>query len=429
MGNSAWVVAALSLAACGDDSGGGGSDAGGPDADIDAPPGARPHPVYPAFDLDTLPGAGGGAIGPYEPPMLPTTTRTVMVSTTGAQARADLQAACQTAGTAVSVANGAGRLGTVDLGNVTDCDITLGAEVVVDMMFVGHLPGPQVAPAHRVRIRGGQIGSINIDYGSSDVVFDGVVINNAVLSPATRTGTAIQLMNAGTAPGQFVERVAFVNSVIRLMGTVPDGAGNIDGCAYLAGNARNLFFANNNVVTAGNRNSWGFRIGGGHNYVFVDNSVRVSFHKLIRMNDGAVDYVYVKGGTWMREATLSAGGLSINDSWAQLGDLGTDHIYIHDPAIHLLSADGVGFGASNGPGQVGKSWEARRIHWYARAASVVSDTTLMNFQSGCAAGATCDYGIGTHMYSYDTSIAFPSNPWRTLPTIAEDNPDNQPIAP
>jgi hypothetical protein len=140
-----------------------------------------------------------------------------------------------------------------------------------------------------------------------------------------------------------------INSIIRMVATEPDGAGNRDGCAYLAGGARDVFFANNNIVTAGNRNSWGFRLSGGDNALFVDNTVRVSFHKMIRMNDGPVDYVYVKGGTWMREATLTAGGLAINDSWAQLGDLGTDQVYLHDPTVWLASSEPVVFGASFRP--------------------------------------------------------------------------------
>ena len=441
------LLCAFSLAACGDDDGVpadasvadlgradlamadlGRSDAGG-DVDAGAVDGgavARPHPLYPSLDLDSLPGPGGGASGPYEPPILPTTTRTVTVSTTGAQARMDLIAACAIPGTAVTVADAAGRIGALDLGNVTDCDITLGAAVIVDFVAVGHLPGPVVAPAHRVRLRGGQLGSIFVDPGSSDIVFDGVVINNAVMPPAERNSTAI-LLNGDA--GEIVNRFAFVNSIVRMVATLPNAAGDTDGCAYLAGGARNVFFANDNIVTAGNRNAWGFRISGGENQLFVDNTVRVSFHKLIRMNDGPVDYVYVRGGTWMREATLSAGLLAINDSFAQLGDLGTDHIYIHDTAIHLLSTETVGFGASFGPGQVGKLWEARRIAWHARSASVVSDEVLMNYQSFCTAGALCDYGVGTHTYAYDAAISFPADPWRALPGIAVDDPDLQPIAP
>lgn len=365
-------------------------------------------------------------MGAYAPPALPNTTRTVTVSSTGQQARTELLAACQVAGTAVSVPN-AGRLGSLDFGNVTDCDVTLGAQVVADFIYVGHLPGPTVAPARRLRLRGGQVGSIMVDPGSADIVFDGVVVNNALLPPASRVSTAIYLINSGTTA--FVQRFAFVNGIIRMVATLPDGAGNTDGCAYLAGMARDVFFANNNIVTAGNRNAWGFRVGGGFNFIAVDNTVRVSFHKLLRMNDGPVDYVFVKGGTWMREATLTAMGMALNDSWQQLGDLGTDRVFIHDPSIYLLSAQPVGFGASFGPGQVGKSWQARRIHWHARSASVVSDATLSAFQSSCANGATCDYGIGTHQYTYDANLAFPANPWRTLPGIGDPDPDRQPITP
>jgi hypothetical protein len=415
------VIALCVLAACGDDGnagGDGGPGDGGAGSD-DASVGARPHPLYPSLDLDTLPGPGGGASGPYTPPTLPTTTRTVTAMTA-----AELNTACQTAGAAVNVPDGAGPFATIDLGNAVDCDITFGPNVTADMLFVGHLPGPVVAPAHRVRIRGGQFGQLLVDGGSTDLVFDGIVINNAIRPPAQRQGTAMYFIDQN---GVAANRVAVINSVVRMVATTPGP--DTDGCAYLSGGSRNVFFANNNIVTAGNRNAWGFRIGGGENYIFVDNTVRVSFHKLIRMNDGPVDYVYVKGGTWLREATLTSGGQAINDSFAQLGDLGTDHIYIHDPAVHLLSSEPVGFGASFGPGQVGKTWEARRIHWHATAANVVSDATMMNAQSGCTSGAMCDYGVGTHVYTYATPPAFPANPWRSLPAIAVDDPDDYPIAP
>lgn len=400
------------------------SDAGTPAAD--AGRATRPHPLYPALDLDALPGPGGAASGAYRPPALPTTTRTVTVTSTGTQARNDLLAACQTAGTAVTVPDGAGRLGTLDFGNVRDCDVRLGAQVVADLVYVGHLPGPMVAPSQRVRIRGGQLGSIMVDPGSGDIVFDGVVVNNAVLPPAQRSGTAIYLL--GDAQ-RFVDRFAFVNSIIRMVATVPDPSGASDGCAYLAGNAHNVFFANDNVVTAGNRNSWGFRIGGGDNFLIVDSTVRVSFHKLIRMNDGPVDYVYVKGGIWMRESTDASDGSRLNDAFAQLGDLGTDHVYIHDPQIHLLAPEPVSFGAWNGPGQRGKSWEARRIAWHARSQSVISDALLRARENDCAAEAVCDYGAGTHSYRYDANLSLPADPWRDLPDLADDDPDAQPIAP
>lgn len=415
-----------SVGSAGAGAGGSAGSAGSAGSDGDGGPSARPHPLYPALDLDTLPGEGGGAVGPYEPPTLPTTTRTVSITTTGNQARTDLLAACQIPRTAVSVAASAGRIGGLDFGNVTDCDVTLAPGVIADFVYVGHLPGPTVAPAHRLRVRGGQIGSIVVDPGSTDIVFDGVTVNNAVLPPAQRSGTAIYLINSGTTG--FVNRFAFVNSIIRMVATLPSG-GDSDGCAYLAGGARNVFFANDNIVTAGNRNSWGFRIGGGSNFIIIDSTVRVSFHKLIRMNDGPVDYVFVKRGTWLREATLTGGGLALNDSFAQLGDLGTDRVYIHDPAVYLLSTEPVAFGASSGPGQAGKSWEARRIAWHARSSSVISDARLSGLAAACTSGATCDYGIGTHTYDYDPGLGFPTNPWRSLPEIAEDNPDALSIAP
>jgi hypothetical protein len=99
----------------------------------------------------------------------------------------------------VTVPDAAGRIGILDFGNVSDCDITLGAAVIADLVYVGHLPGPQIAPSHRIRIRGGQIGSIMVDPGSSDIVFDGVVVNNGVMPPAQRSGTAIYSPSSATS--------------------------------------------------------------------------------------------------------------------------------------------------------------------------------------------------------------------------------------
>ena len=53
----------------------------------------------------------------------------------------------------------------------------------------------------------------------------------------------------------------------------------------------------------------------------------------------------------------------------------------------------------------------------------MSDQLLTNAQNGCTQGATCDYGVGTHTYDYDPNLAFPANPWRALPGLAEDDPD------
>ncbi len=55
------------------------------------------------------------------------------------------------------------------------------------------------------------------------------------------------------------------------------------------------------------------------------------------MNDADTDYVYISGGTWMREATLTAGSDEINGAFAQLSDDDwTGHIFIHDTTVYLL---------------------------------------------------------------------------------------------
>lgn len=437
-----WLAAGLvaALAACGDD-GDGARDAwvrddapvfdaavDASDAAIDAPPGARPHPLYPPLDLDSLPGAGGAAGAPYRVPALPVTTRAVTIANTGAAAAQELLAACRVDGTAAMVPDAAGNLGTLFLGGVDDCDITLGPAVIANVLYVGHDQAPAVNPSHRVRVRGGQLGQVLVDPGSTDVVLDGVVINNAVVTRDGRANTAIFLIGDRNGVDPVVERFAVVNSIIRVLPTSPIG-GNTDGAAYLGQGARDVFFANDNIVTGGNRNSWGFLVGGGKNALFVDLSVRVSVDKLIRLEDAPIDYVWVKGGTWMREATLSAGGLASNDAFAQRDDRGTDHVYLHDATLYLLPALEVVFGASRGAGQNGKRWEARRLQWHAKTSSVVSDAILERLAGLCSPAATCDYGLGTHTYAYDAALALPANPWRDLPAFADDDPDHQPIAP
>jgi hypothetical protein len=355
------------------------------------------HPLYPALDLDTLPGEGGAASGPYEVPELPRTTREVT-----ANSREELEAACTTGPAHVTVPGSAGHLGVVNLGGYDDCDVELGAEVTLDWLVIGSLRGPMRAPVHRLRVRGGQLGGVYIDEGSTDVVLDGVIIDNAVAPEGARQNTAIQVLA--------IDRFAVINSMIRMV-PIDAGGGVLDGCAYLGVGARNVMFANDNVATAGNRNSWGFRIGGGENYLFVDLSVRVSFHKLIRMNDGPVDYVVVRGGTWMREATRTVDGLELNDAFAQVG--GTlDQVHIEDTDVYLLGSTPVAYGMLNVPDQAGRSWKTVGLHWHARSAEAVSDTLLAEYARLCPSGATCDSGVGTNTYDYDPGLTFPSSPWR-----------------
>ena len=390
---------------------------------IDGSMGERPHPLYPPLDLATLPGAGGGAIGAYEPPMLPTTSSVVTVSATGTDAGNELMDACTTAGTEVIVPDAAGRIGVVNIGNVQDCDIQLGASVIIDTLVIGSLPGPTPAPANRIRIRGGQIGSTLVMGPSTDIVFDGVAINAGVMAASSRPGTAINVRtNAGGEP---VDRFAVVNSFVRVL-PVDGGGGNVDGTSFLGVNPRNVFFANNNIVTAGNRNSWGFRFSGGDNAILIDNTVRVSFHKLVRLNSDPVDYVYIKGGVWMREATATATGETNNDSFQQLSGSTTDNVFVHDPEVYILPATRCGFGMTFEDVQSGRSWEARRIHWHALSEEVISAERLDQLEGLCPAGATCDYASETHTFDYDPDLTFPSNPWRDLPTFDDDDPDNLP---
>ena len=386
-----------------------------------------PHPLYGAFDLATLPGSGGAASGPYEPPQLPCTTRSVTVGASGNAAGIQLQAACAVDGTSLQVPSTAGRIGVINLGHVEDCDITLGSAVVIDFLVIGSLPGPTHAPSHRIRIRGGQIGSVLAIGPSSDLVFDGVAINNGVVPSASRSVTGIYLP-AGPAPGDVLNRFAVVNSFIRMVAVA--SGGELDGAAHLSARARNLFFANNNIVTAGNRNAWGFRISGGDNVVIVDNTVRVAFHKLVRMNDDAGDYVHIRGGIWMRGATLTSGGTLLNDSFAQISGSTTTGIHIEDPSVYLLADAPVSFGASVEPAQAGRSWRASGIRWHARNPGVISATRMQQLENLCiGVGGLCDYGATSHSYQFDPSLVFPTNPWRDLPAFAVDDPDALPVLP
>lgn len=385
------------------------------------------HPDYPALDLARLPGDGGAASGPYLPPERAQTTRVVVIDDTGIDAGAALRAECEAGAVDVHVPSVAGNIGVVNLGHVEDCDVSLGADVVINFLVIGSLPGPSHAPSHRIQIRGGQIGSVMIVGGSSDVIFDGVAINNGAVASGSRSGTGMNLP-AGPEPGDVVERVSVVNSFIRMV-AVPFGD-ELDGNAYLGVRARNLLFANNNIVTAGNRNSWGFRLSGGENILLVDNTVRVSFHKLVRMNDHPVDYVYIRGGIWMREDTLTSGGLLLNDTFAQLPGSTTDRIHIHRPVVYLQPDAAAAFGATTESVQAGRTWSVCGISWHAYDAGAMSDARLTLLENGCLdVGGLCDYGVGSHTYFYDQNLALPAEPWRDLPGFSNNDPDQLPVLP
>ncbi|MBL4689120.1 MAG: hypothetical protein JKY37_31295 [Nannocystaceae bacterium] len=388
-----------------------------------------PHPLYPSLDLCALPGDGGGFCGAYESPILPTTTRTVTIQSAGSQAADDLLDACSTPGTAVDVPNSAGHIPVITLGGVDDCDVSLGDAVTTDTLVIGGLAGPVLAPSHRLRIRGGKIATVAINEETTDVTFDGTVIDNGFRPTAERVNKGIVLYS-GDGPDSVVNRFAIVNSIIRAVEGPVDPDGSTHGFAYIGSRARNVLFANNNIVTAGNHDSWGFRIGGGCNALIVDNTVRVSFHKFIRFNDADTDYAYVRGGIWMREATVSPEGINLSDTFTELqGDHSTDHIYIHDPEIYMLATGPLSFGAAPNAGNAGHSWEVRSIEWHATSPTIVNDEVLGQFAQYCVAGADCDYGIGSHTYTYDPELALPEDPWRQLPTVSPSNPDELPITP
>lgn len=388
-----------------------------------------PHPLYAALDLCALPGEGGGFCGVYESPVLPTTRRSVTIASSGSQAADDLLEACGTPGTAVEVPNSAGHLPVITLGGVDDCDILLGDAVTTDTLLIGGLPGPTLAPSHRLRIRGGKVATVAVNEETTDITFDGVVIDNGFRPTAERLNKGIVLYS-GDAEDSVVNRFAVVNSIIRAVEGPADPGGSTHGFAYIGSRARNVLFANNNVVTAGNHDSWGFRVGGGCNALFVDNSVRVSFHKFIRFNDDDTDYAYVRGGVWMRESTINPQGIDPADSFTELqGDHSTNHVYIHDPEIHMLATGLFSFGAAANSGNAGSSWEVRNIAWHASSPDLVNDEVLTQLQGYCVEGAECDYGIGTHTYVYDDELTLPEDPWRDLPDVTPSNPDALPITP
>ena len=413
------LLGTLGLFAVACDDAGNGSDR--PDG------GDRPHPQYSALDLADLPGAGGGAVGAYAPPSPPSTTRSIIITEAGVEAGRALMTACETPGTAVSVPDAAGYLGVVNLGDIEDCDIELGGGVVMERLIIGSLPGPQHAPASRLRVRGGQIATLFVAGGSTDLIFDGVAFNTGSVASSVRSSVGIHL-GGGETQDEVVERMVVVNSFIRML-PVESQSGVFEGAAFLGSRARDLLFANNNIVTAGNHDSWGFRLSGGDNILIVDNTVRVSFHKLIRLNDAPVDYVYVRGGTWIREDATTVEGLRPNDSFAQLGSSGVDHIYIHDTEVYLLMDVRAGFGMISDPVQAGRSWQARRIAWHAPSEVAMSPDVLMSYQDACVPSAICDYGIDTHTFDYDPALVVPANPWRDLPSFSNDDPDALPIAP
>ena len=386
------------------------------------------HPQYPSFDLGELPGHRGGAIGPYEPPTAPVTTREVTITSTGEQAARDILAACQDDGTAVEVPAAVGALEVLNLGDVRGCDVRFDPAVRMHMLVIGSLVGPVHAPVTRLRIRGGQIGSLTVMGGSSDLIFDSVTINNGIQEPARRDGTGIY-MPLGGSPAKPVRRMVVVNSFIRMV-PVPHESGSTQGIGMLGSRMENILFANNNIVTAGNMNSWAFRLSGASNFLIVDNTVRVSFHKLVRMNTEPVDYVFISGGTWIRQDTAGVDGQRPNDSFQQLSGSTTNNVFVRDTAVYSLPMTMMGFGMTRDAVQSGLRWEARRIQFFARDQSVISEERMERLAtSECPDGATCDYGADTHTYTYDPALRAPSNPWRDLPAFADDDPDNLPTLP
>ena len=66
-----------------------------------------------------------------------------------------------------------------------------------------------------------------------------------------------------------------------------------------------------------------------------------------------------------------------------------------------------------------------RLHSAIGAELAAARAQLEGFCDGV--GALGDYGVGTHTFTFDDTIAFPADPWRDLPTFDDDDPDHLPV--
>jgi hypothetical protein len=370
----------------------------------------EPHPLYPPLDLRTLPLHGSQAFS-YRAPQLPGAVRNVTVAS-----RAALERECDTVTGRVAIDVAADLLGQGPIFlRGTDCDLTLRPDVRIATLMLE----PSV---RRLRVRGGQIGSVSTrGPGITDVVFDGVVFNTGLLAPSARPSMIFTLRD--------LRRLAIVRSLGRAAPTVSVTNGsNIDGGVFYVERVHDVLIAGSNFACAdtANANGWFARIESGGNWLLVDTMVKVYFHRMIRLSDlvgGAglqFDYLVVRGGAFMharRDSTvdqMSAGGAS-------------DHVYLEDVTFYVdePTTNRVFFGAQFSSRQTTRLWQATGLRWHARSSAVVSDAVLAGLERMARPGEFLRYRLGAPTYAYHPGgVPFPA--WQQVAAFADSNPEDLP---
>lgn len=239
------------------------------------PSGAEPYTWFPSLNKNTIPfHVAAGAWGTHRP--IQEAAAPVTTSTGTAGTIAQLQAACYTPETAVTLTDVISGAVLLNGNNIRDVDVIMPNGTGIIATSIGAAPtlGRVVAPyrtIQRLRFRGstpgsfsgGRIHNMTVFGSFEDLIFDGIQLSGP---EGTNNSAAL------TFSGDDLQRQG-----VRL--AIHNCRANCGG-GFLIGATENNIFCNNSILTAQGTtdpvDAWGFRMNGlGHN-IFYGNDIRAS---------------------------------------------------------------------------------------------------------------------------------------------------------
>ncbi len=358
---------------------------------------AGPHRLYPALHVETLPLFGTPAFT-YEVPMLPVTTRVVVVD--------DAPSLATECGNGEAVVNVVGDLAATTILGSYDCDVVLGPNNSIASL--------SIRDSRRVRVRGGKVGYFIVQ-NTNDVVIDGVTVNSGAF-PEPRPAYLFS--------GNAVDRLAIVNVLGRAARNSSD-----NGAAFWVHRWQNVLVAKSNFAidpdTTGE--AWFARIEAAANWLFVDVQAKVFRDRLLYLGNDApgfqrpISYVVVRGGAY-----VNAGELATFLNFSRPGETCINGVFLEGVSFFLdapaASSSALEFGERSSE-QLTFRWDATDTQWHTRSCAGVSSRVMSAREALAGSNEALRYELGEPRYfQHPNGVPYPE--WQAIAGITDSNPEH-----
>jgi|SoiMethySBSTD1v2_1073268.scaffolds.fasta_scaffold06434_2 hypothetical protein len=368
-----------------------------PSSLLNNPTPAGPHRLYPALRVETLPLFGTAAFT-YEVPMLPATTRVVIVD--------DAPSLANECANGEAFVNVIGDLAATTIASSYDCDVVLGPKASIASLTL--------LDSRRVRVRGGKVGYFVVQR-TNDVVIDGVTVDSGAF-PEPRPAYLFS--------GDAVDRLAILNVLGRAVRNSSD-----NGAGFWVRRWQNVLVAKSNFATDPDTTgeSWFARIEAAANWLFVDVQAKVFRNRLLHLGNDQpgyqrpISYLVVRGGAYM-----NAGELATFVNSSRPGETCVDGVFLEGVSFFLdapaASGSALGFGESSS-GQLTFRWDATDTHWHTRSCAPVSSRVMNAKEALAGPNEALRYQLGEPRYfQHPNGVPYPE--WQAIAGITDSNPEH-----